>query len=93
MVKIINSFLRNMPASLAQLQEAATDGHWDEVARIIHHIKPSLESVSVAHVTLAVQQLEAATAAHYPQLPTAASQLIAQVQRVLAELPRELGNE
>ena len=89
-VKIIRSFLRNMPDSLARLREAATNGHWDEVARITHHIKPSLESVGVAHVAPAVRQLEAATPAHYPQLPAAATQLIAQVQRVLAELPREV---
>ena len=91
-VKIIRSFLRNMPESLARLQAAAAAGHWDEVARLVHHIKPSLESVGVAHVAAAVQQLEAAAAAHYPQLPTAAARLAAQVQRVLTELPGEIND-
>ncbi|MGI4741508.1 MAG: ATP-binding protein [Janthinobacterium lividum] len=89
-VKIIQSFLRNMPGSLARLQGAAAAGDWEEVARVTHHIKPSLESVGVAYLPAAVQQLETAAAVHYPQLPAAAAQLTAQVQRVLAELPREL---
>jgi len=89
-LKIIQSFLRNMPSSLARLQGAAAAGNWEEVARVTHHIKPSLESVGVAYLPAAVQQLETAAAEHYPQLPAAAAQLAAQVQRALAELPREL---
>ncbi len=89
-LKIIRSFLRNIPESLAQLRAAAAAGHWDEVAKITHHIKPSLESVGVPRVADAVQQLETAALADYPRLPAAAAQLAAQVQRVLTELPREL---
>jgi PAS domain S-box-containing protein len=87
-IKIINSFLRNIPESLAQLHAAAAAGHWPEVAKITHHIKPSLESVGVPGVTGAVQQLEAAT--DLPQLPAAAAHLASQVQRALAALPQEL---
>jgi len=87
-VKIINSFLRNIPESLAQLHAAAAAGHWPEVAKITHHIKPSLESVGVPGVASAVQQLEAAT--DLPQLPTAAAHLASQVRRALAALPQEL---
>jgi PAS domain S-box-containing protein len=89
-VKIIRSFLRNIPDSLAQLQAAAASGNWAEVAKVTHHIKPSLESVGVPHVTDAVQQLEAATAVDYPHLPAAAAHLVAQVQHALTQLPREL---
>jgi PAS domain S-box-containing protein len=89
-LKIIHSFLRNIPESLAQLRAAAAASNWDEAAKITHHIKPSLESLGVHHVAEAVRQLEAAAVADYPRLPTAAAQLAAQVQRVLTELPREL---
>ena len=89
-LKIIRSFLRNIPESLAQLRAAAAAGHWDEAAKITHHIKPSLESLGVHHVADAVRQLETAAVADYPRLPTAAAHLAAQVQRVLTELPREL---
>ncbi|GAA4496189.1 hypothetical protein GCM10023172_09060 [Hymenobacter ginsengisoli] len=87
-VKIINSFLRNIPESLAQLHAATAAGHWEEVAKITHHIKPSLESVGVPGVADAVQQLEAAT--DLPQLPAAAAHLASQVKRALAALPQEL---
>ncbi len=90
-VKIIRSFLRNIPDSLANLRAAASIGNWDEVAKITHHIKPSLESVGVPHVAEAVQQLEAALPTDYPHLPTAAAHLATQVQLALAQLPRELG--
>jgi PAS domain S-box-containing protein len=87
-IKIINSFLRNIPESLAQLHAAAATGHWHEAAKITHHIKPSLESVGVPGVADAVQQLEAAT--DLPRLPAAVAHLASQVQRALAALPREL---
>jgi PAS domain S-box-containing protein len=87
-IKIINSFLRNIPESLAQLHAAAAAGHWLEAAKITHHIKPSLESVGVPGVASAVQQLEAAT--DLAQLPAAAAHLASQVQRALAALPQEL---
>jgi HPt (histidine-containing phosphotransfer) domain-containing protein len=90
-VKIIHSFLRNIPDSLAQLQAAAAIGNWGEVAKITHHIKPSLESVGVPRVAEAVRQLEAATLEDYPHLPAAAAHLATQVQLALAQLPRELG--
>jgi PAS domain S-box-containing protein len=89
-VKIIRSFLRNIPDSLAQLRAAAASGNWAEAAKVTHHIKPSLESVGVPRVAEAVQQLEAATPADYPHLPAAAAHLVAQVQHALAQLPREL---
>jgi PAS domain S-box-containing protein len=92
-LKIIRSFLRNIPESLAQLRAAAATGNWDEAAKITHHIKPSLESVGVHHVADAVRQLETAAVDDYPRLPTAAAQLAAQVQRVLTELPCELPSE
>jgi PAS domain S-box-containing protein len=92
-VKIIRSFLRNIPESLAQLRAAAAAGNWAEAAKITHHIKPSLESIGVPHVADAVQQLEAATPADYPHLPAAAAHLAVQVQQALVQLPRELPEE
>jgi PAS domain S-box-containing protein len=87
-VKIIHSFLRNMPTSLAELQAAAAAGRWAEAAKIAHHIKPSLESVGVPQVAEAMQQLEAAS--NLSHLPAAAAHLVSQVQRTLAALPQEV---
>jgi PAS domain S-box-containing protein len=87
-VKIIHSFLRNIPTSLAQLRAAAAAGHWTEVAKITHHIKPSLESVGVPDVGDAVLQLEAGD--NLSHLPAAAAHLASRVQRALDALPQEL---
>jgi PAS domain S-box-containing protein len=91
-LKIINSFLANTPASLTQLQAAADAGHWDRVAEITHHIKPSLEMMGVAGVAALVVVLEKApgptqSAAERPAL---AAQLVALVSRALAAVPAEL---
>jgi signal transduction histidine kinase/DNA-binding response OmpR family regulator len=92
-VKIVRSFLQNMPTSLAQLTAQAAAGHWAEVAKTVHHIKPSLESLGIQDVSTAVQLLESAVPANYGQMPAALAQLKTQVQRALDTLPGELGNE
>jgi signal transduction histidine kinase/DNA-binding NarL/FixJ family response regulator len=92
-VKIIRSFLQNMPASLAELAQLAAASQWDAVAKTVHHIKPSLESLGIQEVAEAVQLLEKAEPATYAQLPAAAAQLTTQVQRALHLLPQELSDE
>jgi len=92
-LKIVRSFLHNMPNSLAELHAAATTQQWTTVAKIVHHIKPSLESLGVRDVTAAVEQLESTRSAEYNQLPAAVAQLMAQTQRALDALPRELPAE
>jgi PAS domain S-box-containing protein len=47
---IIQSFLSNMPDSLAQLRAAGQLGSWAEVARLVHHIKPNLLAMGVAGI-------------------------------------------
>jgi signal transduction histidine kinase/DNA-binding NarL/FixJ family response regulator len=90
-VKIIRSFLQNMPGSLAELAAATAAGQWPEAAKIVHHIKPSLESLGIREVEAAVLLLEQAQPAAYALLPSAVMQLTAQVQQALDTLPRELG--
>ncbi|MET4108909.1 ATP-binding protein [Hymenobacter sp. UYP22] len=95
-LKIIRSFLSNVPDSLTQLEAAATTGDWQQVAAIIHHIKPGIESLGVREVAGALQQLEQpALVAGTEQVPAheAVARLIAQVKRTLEELPRELPQE
>jgi len=92
-VKIVRSFLQNMPCSMAQLTSQAAAGQWAEVAKTVHHIKPSLESLGIQNIAAAVQLLENAVPTDYAQLPPAVAQLKTQVQRALESLPRELGND
>ncbi|MGI4834592.1 MAG: ATP-binding protein [Janthinobacterium lividum] len=89
-VKIIRSFLRNMPGSLAALRQATDSANWTEAAKITHHIKPSLESLGMVEVADAVRLLEAAPPYSPAALRTAALHLLAQGERALAELPHEL---
>ena len=84
--KIVRSFLRNIPGSLARLSAAAGAGRWAEVAKLTHHIRPSLESVGVPDVAKAARLLEAATPGHYAQLPAAAAHLVGQARKALMEL-------
>ncbi len=91
-VKIIRSFLQNIPGSLAELTAAATAAQWPEAAKIVHHIKPSLESLGIREVEAAVMLLEQAQPAAYTLLPAAVMQLTSQVQQALDTLPKELGS-
>ncbi|NML63799.1 PAS domain-containing protein [Hymenobacter sp. RP-2-7] len=89
-VKIIRSFLRNMPGSLAALRQAMDSANWTEAAKITHHIKPSLESLGLVDVADAVRLLEAAPADSHAALRAAALRLLMQGELALAELPHEL---
>jgi signal transduction histidine kinase/DNA-binding NarL/FixJ family response regulator len=89
-VKIIRSFLQNMPGSMTELVAATAVGQWPEAAKIVHHIKPSLESLGIREVEAAVLLLEQAQPAAYALLPAAVMQLTTQVQRALDTLPQEL---
>ena len=88
--KIIRSFLQNIPGSLGQLTAAAEGHDWVEVAKVVHHIKPSLESLGVLQVAGYVEQLEQTPPADPAHLPAALTKLVAQVQLALSALPREL---
>jgi CheY-like chemotaxis protein len=93
--RIIRSFLVNMPASLAQLREAAAASQWDRVAEITHHIKPSLEMMGVTDVAPLVAVLEKAPGPDQTTAERSAltAQLVAQVERALAAVPAELPAE
>lgn len=89
-VKIVRSFLQNIPGSLAELATATRAAQWPEAAKVVHHIKPSLESLGIQEVTAAVLLLEHPHPKNYGMLPAAVAQLTAQVQRALTTLPQEL---
>ncbi|KUG08193.1 hypothetical protein ASU33_08370 [Solirubrum puertoriconensis] len=94
--RIIQSFLDNMPSSVARIEAAAAAADWVKVAELVHHVKPSLASLGVQQVDEAVRLLEAAR--HATFLSThdnqanqeAVRHLVAVVERVLQELPSEL---
>ncbi|RPD46410.1 response regulator [Hymenobacter sediminis] len=90
-VKIIRSFLTNMPASLTQLNAAAAANDWSQVATIIHHIKPGVESLGIREVLPLMQQLEQQNAEFTePARRAAVAQVAARLQQALHELPQEL---
>ncbi|UYZ57822.1 ATP-binding protein [Hymenobacter latericus] len=94
--RIIQSFLENMPGSVAQIEAAAAAADWVAVAGLVHHIKPSLSSLGVQQVDEAVRLLEAArhttllSAHDQKTYHDAVQHLVAVVARVLSELPAEL---
>ncbi|TYZ10941.1 response regulator [Hymenobacter lutimineralis] len=89
-IKIIRSFLANIPASLAQLEAAATAGNWEQVASLVHHIKPNLEALGIPDVAEVVSQLEQPETALQAEPSRLVARLVAKLQRALQELPREL---
>ncbi|MDQ2770366.1 MAG: PAS domain S-box protein [Bacteroidota bacterium] len=95
--KIIQSFLTNMPTSVAQLRAAGAAGNWAEVGRLVHHIKPNLHTLRVADISEPVELLvrlhhgeQSALAEPPAMLQQALAQLLAAVERALAVLPGEI---
>ncbi|WP_139924701.1 ATP-binding protein [Hymenobacter sp. DG01] len=94
--KIIRSFLGSMPTSLAQLETAAATQNWAQVAAIIHHIRPGVESLGIRGVGAAVQALEQPLPASESASATAqaaVAQVAAKLRQALHELPRELPSD
>ncbi|MBG8552624.1 response regulator [Hymenobacter guriensis] len=60
--RILESFLEQTPAVLAQLQQAATDADWPTVAMCAHKLKPSLKLLRSPELLAAVRELENPTA-------------------------------
>ena len=98
-VRIIQSFLANTPATLAELRAAAPN--WEEVARLVHHIKPNLLALGVTQASEAMHTLSrlhpvsraTSDPADLPSseaLNLALAQLLAVAERALRELPTEL---
>ena len=95
--KIIQSFLTNMPTSVAQLRAAGEAGNWAEVGQLVHHIKPNLHTLRVANIDEPVELLvrlhygeQSALAEPSAMLQQALAQLLAAVERALLALPGEL---
>ncbi|WP_460614566.1 ATP-binding protein [Hymenobacter seoulensis] len=92
---IIRSFLTNMPASLELLRAATRSENWPEVARLVHHIKPSLLALGIAPAAPLLVQLEQLTRQHpdeqeAAQVKGASMALRLVIERVLRALPAEL---
>ena len=95
--KIIQSFMTNMPASLAQLQAAGAAGNWPEVGRLVHHIKPNLHTLRVADTDAAVELLvrlhqgeQSALSEPPALLHQHLAHLTAVLERTLLALPAEI---
>jgi len=91
---MVTSFLTHMPPSLEKIRVAAEARDWLLVAELVHHIKPNILTLSIAGALEAMHILEPPPT----QLPTddeparqvATRQLLAAVEAVLLELPKEV---
>jgi hypothetical protein len=63
---------------------------WEALAKVIHHIKPSLELLLVPQVAEPLQVLGHAATADAAQLDKAVTQLDAAIKHTCALLPQEL---
>ncbi|MGI4820786.1 MAG: ATP-binding protein [Janthinobacterium lividum] len=88
--KIIHSFLRHIPESMAQVAPLVATQQWDALAKVIHHIKPSLELLLVPQVAEQLHLLSHAATADAAQLDEAVTQLDATIKHTCALLPHEL---
>jgi signal transduction histidine kinase/CheY-like chemotaxis protein/HPt (histidine-containing phosphotransfer) domain-containing protein len=88
--KIIHSFLRHIPESMAQVAPLVATQQWEALAKVVHHIKPSLELLLVPQVAEPLHILGHAATADAAQLDAAVTQLEAAVKHTCAMLPQEL---
>ncbi|MCC2545574.1 PAS domain-containing protein [Hymenobacter sp. BT175] len=95
-LKIVRSFLTNIPGSLQQLRAAVQAGEWTRVAEVVHNVKPNFAALGITDAAPLVEELEEcrlnpapapAEAVAYAKL---AEELCRLIEQVLQELPREL---
>jgi len=79
--KVINSFLRNAPPLLLELRAAADAGHWETVARLVHHLQSNMQVLGIRHAEACLQALQ-------PPLPPASGP----AARAFAQATHELAN-
>jgi len=92
---LVRSFLKNVPATLDELQTAAATGNWPDMARLVHHIKPNLVSFGISRATPLLDELDTMRNAATPAVDLArAKALVAELaellRQVLQALPAEL---
>ncbi|MBC6608079.1 response regulator [Hymenobacter sp. BT188] len=98
-VKIIRSFLTNIPDSLQGLKEAAAASQWPRIAEIVHHIKPNLAALGITAAEPMVARLEecrhllGASPAEASEVHATVVELVTLVEQVLEALPEELPQE
>ncbi len=45
--EIITTFLESMPGSIAEINQNATEGNWEQVAKVVHKIKPTITLMGI----------------------------------------------
>jgi HPt (histidine-containing phosphotransfer) domain-containing protein len=78
--KIINSFLRTTPPLLLELRAAADAGHWETVARLVHHLQSNMQVLGIRQAEACLEVLQA------PLPPTASGPAAATFAQATYEL-------
>ncbi len=89
--RLVRSFLQHVPPLVQQVQAAAAAGEWQQVATLVHHVRPNLVQFGVADVEPAMQLLMRplrAGAKASPRRRSAVRHLVQQLEQVLAQLPQ-----
>jgi signal transduction histidine kinase/DNA-binding NarL/FixJ family response regulator len=91
---MVNSFLTHIPPSLDKIRAATEARDWLLVAELVHHIKPNILTLSIAGAIEAMHILEPPPTElppdDEPARQVATAQLLAAVEAVLLELPKEV---
>jgi PAS domain S-box-containing protein len=67
MQKMVELFVADTPKQIDAIELAVSGNNWDEVSRIAHKIKPSIDYVAVENLQNAVRQIEANPANYGPE--------------------------
>ncbi|MDX1348967.1 MAG: PAS domain S-box protein [Putridiphycobacter sp.] len=85
MQKMVELFVADTPEQIDAIELAVSDSNWDEVSRIAHKIKPSIDYVAVENLQNAVRQIEANPANYGPKRMTV---FINQIRQLVAALSK-----
>jgi HPt (histidine-containing phosphotransfer) domain-containing protein len=56
--EIVASFLESMPHTIEEIEEQLAQKNWEQLARVVHKIKPTITLIGIHHLKDKIVQLE-----------------------------------
>jgi len=90
--EIIGTFLESMPGNINEITQSAASGNWEQVAKIVHKIKPTITLMGIHSLKdkIVTLEQEAKNNPGSPQATTLAQEVSASLNQVVESLRKKV---
>ncbi len=91
LLRMVRLFLETMPASLRQIEDAADNERWDELSKLAHKLKSTIDSMGVIRLKQLVRTIEnnSKNGVEVDELPSQVGELVRVMQATLRQVLRD----